>query len=329
MPSQPASSVSPSVLTAPLPAHWRGLQRTKNTAIYYGIRVSFAVLRRIPLGILRPWARFLGTIAYFSAVRERKRALKHLAMAYPEKSTETHEQIARDMFKHLALSAFEALHMHQLSHVVTLSAKSRTTLDDALADPQCQGVIAVSGHIGNWEFLAQTIAQSGYDVSSIAKALYDPRLTRLSHEVRTRDGLKIIYRGDRSAARHMMRVLRRNAILGLLIDQDTKVQGVFAPFFGKPAYTPSAAAQLALRMNTRLVVAWHRRQATEHEFTVEPVHISAALREAGALKNGPEFDGAVLELTCILNEKLEAAINQAPEQWVWLHRRWRTTAENQ
>lgn len=311
-------------LSAELPRHWGVLQRWKNTCIYWSIRISLGALRLWPSRLLTFLAPPLGRLAYHTARRERRLGVQHIALAFPEKSAVQQDRLVRAMFRHLALCAMEAVHLDRLMTGLRLDHQARATLDDALEDPDCQGVVAVAGHIGNWELLAQMIATSGYDVSSIAKPLYDPRLTRLSDSWRRQTGQHIIYRGGMAAARQMMRVFRRNAILGLLIDQDTKVQSVFAPFFGTPAATPAAAGELALRMNARVVVAWHRREGKHHKFMVETVDISPAWRAAGKQKHGDEFDAAVVELTGLLNQKLEQAIRLAPEQWVWLHRRWKT-----
>jgi KDO2-lipid IV(A) lauroyltransferase len=108
--------------------------------------------------------------------------------------------------------------------------------------------------------------------------------------------------------------LRGNAILGLLIDQDTKVQSVWVPFFGRLAKTPRAAADLALRTGAVPMLGFATR--------VGPCRYRISMHDV-ALPEGDAED-AVVALTAALTAGIEAQIRTAPEQWVWLHRRWRS-----
>ncbi len=302
----------PSVLEAPLPARWGRVQRLKNAVIVGLVRVAFTLARAAPFGVLRAGMRLAGNLAYLVDGKNRRRAITNLARAFPEWTPPKRRRVARLMFVHLAETAAEAVHLHRFVHGaarVTLSAAQRQLLDEALA--RGQGVMAVSGHIGNWELLAQVIAAAGYPAFAVAKPLYDPRLTRWAHAQRSRFGLQILWRGDDGVAKDMLRVFHDNAILGLLIDQDTRVQGIFVPFFGRPAHTPAAAAALALRTGAPVVIAWSQRVGKLHR-----VHLE--LCEPHDLGLDP-----VTALTARITARLEAAIRDAPEQWVWLHDRWR------
>lgn len=213
------------------------------------------------------------------------------------------------MFVHLAHSAVDLIHLERFTtgkQAVLLSEEQRAVLDTTLA--LGKGAVAVSGHIGNWELLAQVLASGGYPISSIAKPLYDPRLTRWVHRVRSSRGQQVIWRGDGSASKEMIRAFRKGRALALLIDQDTKVQGSFVPFFGRPAYTPTAAASLALRLAVPIIVGWLHRTPEGYQAHIERLE--------------PDGDDDVDSLTAKLTLRLEHAIRLAPEQWVWLHARW-------
>ncbi len=303
------------VLEAPLPKRWSLFQHVKNALLYALIRTAYATVAAVPFPILRAAAIVLGPLAYWMAVRERRTALQNLARAFPELPADEHRRLAQQMFAHLTTSAMEAVHAKRFlvgRHAVELPKSCRALLDEALAHGR--GVVLVTGHIGNWELCGQVFAYAGYPVTSIAKPLYDPRLTRFVHRLRTSFGARILWRGDVSLPKEMLRVFKENAILGILIDQDTRVQGDFVPFFGIPAHTPTAAASLALRNEAPVLVAWSQRTPTGgHQIQME----CCAFTPSGNL------DRDTLALTAVLSQRLEAAIRQAPAQWVWLHPRFK------
>ena len=149
-------------------------------------------------------------MASFLARHEMRVALGQLAEAMPELSERERRRIARRMFIHLGRCAAEATHLERFvagAAAVRLDDATRRTLDEALAPGR--GAIAVTGHIGNWELLAQVVAQAGYPATTIARPLYDPRRTRWVHKERTRRGLEVIRRGDEAAGRDIPRALEQ------------------------------------------------------------------------------------------------------------------------
>ena len=301
-------------LTAELPARWGAGQRLKNTVIYVLLRVAVWCVRACPFRVARALGAFLGHLAATVDLRDRRRAERNLARAMPELSVAERRRISRAMFVHLAVSGVEMVHIDRF-----LSGPTRLRFDDecralfGAALEQGKGVMAVAGHLGNWELLAQMIAVEGYPVTGIAKPLYDPRLTRWVHHHRSRWGHRILWRGDRGVPKQLLRVFRDGGVLGMLIDQDTRVQGEFVPFFGHPAHTPTAAASLALRTGAVILVGRTWRENGTHHFDFQRIDAPAA----------GNHDARVLELTARLNAWLEAAIREHPEQWVWLHDRWK------
>ncbi|WP_350356873.1 lysophospholipid acyltransferase family protein, partial [Escherichia coli] len=131
---------------------------------------------------------------------------------------------------------------------------------------------------------------------------------------RARGGVRSIWRGQEGAARAMLRALRSGEILGILIDQDTRVQSLFVPFFGELAATPRAAADLAIRPGASVVTGFCHRVGEGYQLSMEEVPVP----QAG------DREAAALELTAALSSRIEAAIRRTPEQWVWMHQRWKT-----
>lgn len=291
-------------------------KRLKRFLRYVLIRAALALVYPLPLGLARWLGARLGTLAFLAAGGERRKALKSLARAFPEKSDAERHALARACFRHLAAAAFEvgctaALDRH-LETLVAWPEADRRVLETALA--RGKGVVFVSGHVGNWELLARRVARAGYPSQSIAKETTDPRVTELVGRFRERGGVRSIWRGQEGAARAMLRALKAGEILGLLIDQDTRVQSLFVPFFGELAATPRAAADLAIRTGAAAVVGFCQREGDGYRLTMEEVPVPEGL----------EREAAALALTAALSERIEAAIRRAPEQWVWMHQRWKT-----
>jgi len=157
--------------------------------------------------------------------------------------------------------------------------------------------------------LAAALNVHGLQMAVVARELDEEILQRLLVGLRDRFGTKTIVRGTPGAARALLTALRSNGALGMLIDQDTKVDGVFVPFFGRPAYTPVGAAELAIRFDAAVLPGFiERLDDGSHR-----VHIEPPLD----LPTDPTA------ATALMTERIEAQIRRAPAQWVWLHRRWR------
>ena len=178
-------------------------------------------------------------------------------------------------------------------------------------------MVFVTGHVGNWELLARYVALENYPAAVIGKETSDRRTTELVERFRASGKLRVIWRGSQGAAKQMLRALKGNSILGILIDQDTKVQSVWVPFFGKPAKTPRAAADLVLRTGAVAMLGFCTR--------VGPLRYRITMQEIPV----PPLQGepAVAALTAEFTRGIEAQIRAHPEQWVWTHQRWKSPPE--
>ncbi|NMO22219.1 lysophospholipid acyltransferase family protein [Pyxidicoccus fallax] len=291
-------------------------KRLKRFLRYLLIRGVLLLLQPLPLGVARTLGARLGSLAYTLAGGERRKALKSLAVAFPEKSDAERHELGRAAFRHLGAAAMEVACTgaldQGLERLVAWPEEDRRVLETALA--RGRGVVFVSGHVGNWELLARRVARAGYPSQSIAKETTDPRLTELVGRFRERGGVRSIWRGQEGAARAMLRALRSGEILGILIDQDTKVQSLFVPFFGQLAATPRAAADLAIRTGAAVVTGFCHRDGEGYRLSMEEVPVPQV----------EDREAAALELTAALSLRIEAAIRRTPEQWVWMHQRWKT-----
>jgi KDO2-lipid IV(A) lauroyltransferase len=149
----------------------------------------------------------------------------------------------------------------------------------------------------------------------VARKANDPRLTAVVEASRRAIGIASLWRDEPSAAREVVRRLRHGDVVAVLVDQDTDVSAHFVPFFGRPARTPRTASDLAVRDGTAVVFARiHRVGPTVHRAVVSRV----------PAPSGGDRERASLELTQAITQAIEAEIRAHPEQWVWMHERWRT-----
>jgi KDO2-lipid IV(A) lauroyltransferase len=227
-------------------------------------------------------------------------------------SLEARTRLSRETFRHAGLSFMElALWRKLVRRREYVAIEGASALDDAVAAGR--GCIAVSGHLGNWELLAATIA-ARYPLTVVAREVNDRHFQRLIFDFRTAAGAEVLLRDDDSFWQAVRGALKRGRIVALLIDQDTRGAGVFVPFFGRPAHTPHGAALLALRARVPVVTAFvERRPEGGHLIRLTPI------------PTGPTSGGRsrVLELTARLTAAIEAQIRRAPAEWVWWHERWR------
>jgi KDO2-lipid IV(A) lauroyltransferase len=280
-----------------------------------------SLLRLVSLIPLLPAVRigaWLGSFGYRLFGEARRLALRHLAAAFPEKSEAERQEITRRMFIHLGMSAMEITSIRSFEdRVEQYMELSGEVLKAALA--RGKGVVFVTGHVGNWEVMARAVAKVGAPVSAIAKRGGDARLMGLIEGWREDGAVTTLWREDASTARAMLRVFKENRVLGLLCDQDTNVQGVFVPFFGRPAWSPRAPADLALRTGAPILVGTSHRKGERpgdgflFEVTDVPYDPAPADKEA-----------EVLRITAACQALLEDAIRRHPADWVWMHERWKT-----
>lgn len=267
----------------------------------------------------RSWAqaqrfgRRLGRLAWQVSRRDRRRTLDHLAIAFPELPETARAELAKRCFEHYGLMLGEALHL-LAADCETLARHVRIEGFDGVEAAREAGLtpIVISGHCGNWELLPAAVNCRGLGMKVVVRTLDDSGLQRLLGGFRARFGTGTIERGSSSAPRQLLHALREGA-LGFMIDQDTKVDGVWVPFFGKPAYTPSAAAKLGRRDGVAVFPAFIERQSDgSHVVRFQPrIELPEDLTAA----------------TALLTERIEEQIRRAPEQWVWMHRRWRRQPE--
>lgn len=281
-------------------------------SLLWSIRCIWFVSHLLPYGFGVQAGAGLGFIGYYLLPRERKRALTHLSSVFADRSVAWVRRTARRSFMHLGKSMLEIMLMTPGRLAKIADFPGQDNLRKALAAGK--GVVYVTGHIGNWELCGGVIAQH-FPLSVVAAPIEPEPLNDMLVGLREQTGMKIILRGKPGASRQLIRIFKENRILGLLIDQDTDVEGAFVDFMGRPAWTPTAAASMAIKFNAPVVFGYTRRgKDNRHTVIVEgPLDL---------VRTG-NMEQDIVANTALFNRKIEECIMREPEQWVWMHRRWR------
>ncbi len=258
----------------------------------------------------------LGRFIFRILPRERKKALNSLQIAFPEKSEDERQLLAQKSFENLGKSFFELIFYSKNPHLPLddiIAVEGLEHFDRALLEGK--GVIAVTSHVGNWELLGMYIARKGYPVTAVAREINNEGIDQMMKEFRQKNGTPTIMRkNDLGTVKRIIQALRDNRLLAVLIDQDARVPAVFVDFFGKPARTPSGPVSIAMSTDSPLLVGFIvREKDNRHRIIIKP----APIKKSGERKEN------VLHNTWIITQMVEEIIRRYPDQWVWMHRRWR------
>lgn len=208
---------------------------------------TIIIFRILPLLYVRRFAVFAGKQFYNLADKSRERALTHLDMVYGvQMSCEEKCKIAQAVFIEMIKSFADYIAFSHVTNKKRFFSLIEVEGEEHLraAYDQGKGVICLIPHLSSWEFAAITPPMLGYETSAASKAMKQKLLENLIVKYRARRGMKNITR--EGSYNKLIEVLRKGECLILMIDQDTKVKGVFVDFLGRPAYTPIGASRLAL-----------------------------------------------------------------------------------
>ncbi|HDZ12090.1 MAG TPA: hypothetical protein ENH53_07710, partial [Bacteroidetes bacterium] len=255
----------------------------------------------------------LGRISYYLIPDVRRKMVRHLTIAFgEEKSSEEIGAMVKESLVNLGRNAVDAIRLpvYSLEDVEKfLTAEGLEILDRILANGK--SVVLITGHIGSWEMMAAYLAMKGYPLYVVGARLYDPRLDHLLLKMRKSGGYINISR--EGSTKELLRILKKPNLLGMLIDQDTRVAGTFVRFFGKQAYTPVGPVILAAKTGAALVPLYiHLNENYRHHVKIFPEY---TLTETGSKQNN------VVQNTQGLTTILENFIREVPTQWVWMHER--------
>ena len=231
------------------------------------------------------------------------------------------DALARGMYRHLGTMIAEFCRQGFINRDNLASAFDFNGMDEAAFSllKSGKGIIFATGHIGNWEACGYCSKLRGFVEGAVARPLDNPLLNQWVNRQRGQGGQQIWEK--RGALRSALRTLKDGQAFGILVDQDGGKDGVFAPFMGKLASTMPAPAILAMRTGAPILVAACHR--------VSPMRFRMSWREPFyADPSAADERAETVRLLTRMNGDLSSIISERPEQWLWLHRRWKTRPED-
>ena len=280
-------------------------------AEYVVALVLVQALRWLPLPAANTLARSATRLLDTVAPKLRRVARKNLAFALPNLDGAEHGRIVDGVFESIArvlvaLARFPALNGSNISDWIGYEGFENYQA----AKQEGRGVLIATAHLGNWELSAFAHALMTEPMHVMVRPLDNPSIDRLVEERRKLSGNCLIDKRD--AARAVIKALRRNEAVGILIDQNTATaEGVFVDFFGKPACAGSGFVKLAHRSQAAVIPGFALWNKTQGRYVLR-------------FYPRVEMTGDVQADTQRLHAAIEDVIRQYPDQWMWIHRRWKT-----
>lgn len=265
------------------------------------------IIGKFPLVIRQTFGRGLGGLFSYFPLRDKEIAELQIGMVLPHLNA---RKTAGKTYQNFGMTTFESLHLDPLwkHHPEILEDPAWDQATAILS--RSQGLIALTGHIGNWDLLAASAVKKGFPLLAAGRQARFKSFHAALEWLRGKNGIKTLWREDLQATRDLLKALNEKNVIAALVDQDTEVESIFSNFFGKPAKTPSSLVKLALKKNILLVSAFCVRKPSGgfriilHELTDR------------------QSAQTILDQ---YHAHLESIIREYPEQWVWFHKRWRTS----
>ncbi len=248
--------------------------------------------------------------------RLRRIARRNLSMALPEVDAERRERIVDGVLDSVArlltaLARFPRIGKHNVSRWIRYEGFEH--FEEALR--RGKGVLFATGHLGNWELSALAHGLMAAPMHVVVRPLDNPLLDRFLTRLRTSSGNRVIEKKD--FARAILRALAANEAVGILVDQNTSLEeGVFVDFFGVPACAGTGFAKLAAHSGAAVIPGFALWSANENRYVLR-------------FDPSIEITGDAVGDTRRIQAALERAIRRDPDQWLWIHRRWKTRPPGQ
>jgi len=286
-------------------------------AEYFGARCLLFVAQALPLRTALRFGEQMGGLAGLFMPGRRGLAIDNLMKAFPHMSRDRAEAIALKTYRHFGRAAVESAVAHRLlrrstfrSHLVI---RGEEHLRKVIAEGN--GAIIVGAHLGVWELFGLALRYIGAPPHVVYRPTKNPYLDRFIRRWRSAFGQTMVPR--KGALRTLLRVLRRKGYITLLVDQHVRRDGIWVPFFGRPASTTPAPAALALVTGAPILVAYGCRLPGTYRFELfldEPIRAEPT----------DDREADIKRITAEITRRIEGFVRLFPEQWLWLHRRWHT-----
>jgi KDO2-lipid IV(A) lauroyltransferase len=275
------------------------------------------LLGRLPRGLACRLAGVLAWSVYVLHGRLRRVGLRNLELAFPGLSAGERKEILRGVYRSLGRQLVEFCRMARYTAENTIGWIRTEGLDHYLAArARGKGVLIVTGHMGAWELSSFYHSLMGYSMSMIARPLDNQRLDAFVNGIRCLHGNRVLPKDD--FARGLLTAMRRGETVGILMDTNmTPPQGVFVNFFGKQACTASGVARMALKTGAAVLPGFMVWEEAERRYVL---HFGPQL----AFERTTDEEADIVTATQLCTSTIETWIRRYPDQWLWIHRRWKT-----
>lgn len=271
------------------------------------LRWALWLVGRLPLPIRIATGRVLGSLFSCIPTKERKIAALQLARFLGRGDAFT----VAGVFSHTGQTVLESFNLlPYLKREELITCEDWPLVEKLLSSKK--GIVCLTGHVSNWDLLAAYIVKGGVPLTVVGREARNSALHEVLIELRERYGVTTIWRSDSMGIKQLLSALKRGEVIAALIDQDTRVASAHVPFMGESAKTPSSLAALALRQGSSVVSAFMMR-TSYNTYEVEVREITSR--------------DSVEAILTEYSRHLEEVIRRYPTQWVWFHKRWRTTPD--
>ncbi len=290
---------------------------------YFFLKTFVGVLGILPRPLARSAGRCMGSACYLLAGKLRRVGETNLLLAMPDLTDRERRRILRCVFQNLGHQLAEfCLMRHYSAEFVQRDLMRYEGLENFLAAERAgKGVLVLTGHLGAWELSSFVHALLGYPMGMVIRRLDNPLVDEFVNAIRCRHGNRVLHKDD--FARGLLHSMARGETVGILMDTNmTPPQGLFVPFFGQEACTASGLARVARKTAAKVVPGFLLWEQTEGRYVL---HFGEALE----LQRTGDAEADAWANTALFARVTEAYIRRYPDQWLWLHRRWKTRPPGQ
>lgn len=258
-----------------------------------------------------------GRLLYTCDRKHRQRTLENLTQSFPEMDQQSLDRLARRSFEHLAQLAVEVCQLPRLIHPDSWGDMVRLKGLDQAIDILASGrpALLVTGHVGNWEIMGFLMAVWGFQVDAIARPINNPMINDWLLGIRQKRGMRVITKWN--ATDQMMQSLQGGGALGFIADQNAGDKGLFVPFFGRLASTYKSIGLLALNQNVPIICGYACRLDSQPRYEVGVMDIIQPQDWEG-------LEDPLFYITARYIRAIEKMVIAFPEQYLWMHRRWKS-----
>jgi KDO2-lipid IV(A) lauroyltransferase len=288
-------------------------QRLEAGILWFMVRVIGA----LPRSIARKLGEGIGALAWWLLVRLRNVGLRNLQIAYPEKNARERRDILRGEYRSLGWQIAEFCKMRGYTAAVASAFIRYDGLERYLAARnEGKGVLVLTGHLGAWELSSFYHSLMGYPMSLVIRRLDNSLVDSFVNDIRSLHGNRVIHKDD--FARGLLTAMHQGKTVGILMDTNmTPPQGVFVPYFGVEACTATALARVAIKTGAAVLPGFLVWEAAEKKYVLR-------FGEQLKLVKTSDLESDIVANTALFTVTIEAYVRRYPEQWLWVHRRWKT-----